>query len=199
MKIKNKFSLSFAPILILALVTYTMIALELFRKDKVAYIFSANQDGSHLASMLSENIYLAQAPLLEVIISSFSFPDGKFMATAKSHLQLTDSIKLIIIYGINNNQLELLDTVGVKSESDKAFIKEISRFEDKSALALFQEQLLIQKEFEVKRFKYEKYLLRLVLQTNAIKTLLDQPRIYHLALAKKEGQILLNSKAETNP
>lgn len=198
MKIKNKFSLAFAPILTAALVVYTFIALSLFTSDKVAYVFSSNQDGSHMASVLTENLFQAQMPLIETIKTSFNYKDGKFEDQAKSYLQLSDTVKTIIMYGRNEKAWVPLDYIGEKVSENERGGDLKSSFRDQSPIDFVGDMWIIQKKLTVKSPPYDSFLIRLIMRSNPIKSMIDTPRFYQLTLVDFNGNIILKPKDSTD-
>lgn len=198
MRLKNKFMLAFTPLFVIALTIYSVIAINLYIEDKIAFVFSANQDGSSMASTLTENLYQAQAPLLETIITSFNYEAGHFSELAKSYLQLSDTVESISMLGIKNSQIQVLDSIGEKPSSEILTpIMKKGAFSS-SPIEFIKDRWILQKVIDLKNSSFDSFQLAIIMRNNPVKALVTASRFYDLALADFDGNLILQPSTPTS-
>lgn len=190
MKLKYKFLLLFAVVFSVALLALSLISINLFKKDKIAYVFSSMVESSQTASLILNTEVASQKPLFEVIASHFDFKDKKFPTVRRASLQLSDSVQYIQVDEIQNGSAQMLDSLGDLPDNYKSLLVK-PRGDLETNLVFFPNQkdrFAIQKNLNM--IGMGNYRISIVLKRNPFLEIINQPKFYDLFLISEKAYMV---------
>lgn len=192
MKLKYKFLFLFTSVFFVALIVLSLLNINLFRKDKIAYVFSAMIESSQTASLILKTQVSAQTPLIELVSSQFDYTAKKIPVERRSLLQMSDSIQYLQIEELVGDKFVPLDAMGLLGENQKSILAQ-SPTNLETNIVFFPEttdQFAIQKKIEMKGLGSGQYRIALVMKKNPLKEIINQPKFYDLFLMSKRAQVI---------
>lgn len=176
----------------MALLVLSLLSINLFKKDKIAYVFSSMVESSQTASLILSAEVAAQRPLFELIASHFDFRQKKFPVAQRSSLQISDSVQYIQIDEIQGSQNQTLDSLGELSDQYKSILAK-SRGDLDTNVVFFPSQkdrFAIIKKVNIAEVGSGVFRVSVVLKRNPFLEIINQPKFYDLFLVSEKAYMV---------